>query len=368
MKFSADQTKFSEALKRVQSVIPGKDLKSLVLQNVLLVAEAGRLTLTTTDMYLTIVTSIDCIVTEPGATTLPVKILANIVSCAPEGVVEVDVDNETQNAKILAGRARYRLSGIQASVFPPLAQIEPQQTFTHEQALVKEMMRKTNFAVSQLEDSRRSTKGLLMRWKEGQFHMVATDGRCLSQVTKEVPLPPLEKQVDIIVPLKSAIEIQRNLATEGNVTIDVVERKYAAFTFGDVKIYTKLIDDVYPAYEAAIPRDLEYSIKVDRQAMLSSLNRVQAVVSGMVSVAIRFADNMMYMSINAGEIGNGSDEIPVKYDGEEINVMFDTKYLKSALDVLDDDEITFNIRNGSVPVIIRCSVPVIIVLMPLRIS
>lgn len=367
MKFSVDQLKFSEALKRVQGVVTGKDSNSLVLQNVLLSADGGRLTLTTTDLTLTIVTSVECITTEPGATTLPVKILSNIVSCAPEGIIDVDVEKQTELAKITAGRAKYRLSGIPASIFPALPKVENAKSYVLAQALVKEMMRKTNFAISQLEDGRRSTKGLLMRWRGSQLLFVATDGRCLSQVAKELQGPP-PGDADVIVPLKSAVEIQKNIGSEGDVKIELVERSFASFEFGDVKVYTKLIDDVYPAYEAAIPRDLEHSITVERQAMLNSLNRVQAVVSGMVSVAIRFADNMMDMSINAGEVGNGSDEIPVKYDGEEINVMFDTKYLKNALDALDDDEITFNIRNGSVPVIIRCSVPVIIVLMPLRVS
>ena len=89
MKFSIVRSKFIEALKPVQSIVAGKGSLP-ILQNVMIEARGGELKLTTTDLDISIVSTVECEVSVEGASTLPVKLLFNLIGKAPEGIVEVD--------------------------------------------------------------------------------------------------------------------------------------------------------------------------------------------------------------------------------------------------------------------------------------
>ena len=118
MKFTIARSRFLDGLKSVQNVVAGKGSLP-VLQNVLLEAEGTTLTMTTTDLDISIRCTVDCEVQEPGATTLPVKLLFSSISKAAEGLVEISVD-ENENATIVAGSAKFRLAGLAEREFPRL--------------------------------------------------------------------------------------------------------------------------------------------------------------------------------------------------------------------------------------------------------
>lgn len=364
MKFNITKTKFLEALKAVQNIIGSKNT-SAVIQNVLIKADGGKLLLTTTDIDISIKNEIDCEVVEPGETTVPVKLLFNMIAKAVEGVIEATVD-ENDIMRIKAGYANFKISGIPAREFPKLPEDESSASYVIGQQALREMLRKTSYASSQ-DDTRRTLKGVLLRFRNSKLTMVATDGRRLALVEKEIEFPAANEK-DMILPPKTVQELQRSLDGEDDVTISL-RQSQACFKFKSMTIYTKLIDDVYPNYEQVIPAESQNKIEIDRKMLLDALDRVSIMTSDDThSTKLTFDNNCLTISAAAGEIGEATDQVDIKYIGEKIEIVFNPDYVIEMLKSIDDDEITVFLNGGTTPALFKCSIPFLYVIMPLRIS
>lgn len=364
MKFKILRSKFIEGLKAVQNIVVGKGSLPII-QNVLIEASEGRIVLTTTDLDLSIKSIVGCDVIEEGKTTLPVKLLFNSMVKAPEGEVVVSVD-ENEMALIKAGSSMLKLNGKQASEFPQFGEEDENATYVIPRQTLFEMLRKTAYAASQ-DDTRRTLKGVLMSFKDEKLTMVATDGRRLAMVEQEVEFPK-NAEKDIVLPAKAVQELQRSLAGEGNVTIRLQPFK-VCFDFGEIKVFSKVIDDTYPNYKQVIPSESKEKIAVDRQLLLNAIDRASVMTMDEAhSTRLTFSANMLTVSSAASEVGEAKDEVPIKYAGETIEIIFNPAYVMDPLKAIDDDEIFIHLNNGHTPAIIRCSIPFLYVLMPLRIN
>lgn len=364
MKFKIVRSKFIEGLKSVQGIVAGKGSLP-VLNNVRLEALGKELTLTTTDLDISIRTTVECEVEEQGVSTLPVKLLFNSISKAAEGIVEVDIDAK-ERASIVAGSAKFKLAGLPESEFPRLPEDEDTYAYTIPQATLKEMLRKVAYAASQ-DDTRRTLKGVLMSFKDEKLTMVATDGRRLALVENEIEFPK-DAERDIILPSKTVQELMRSLNGEEETSVKV-QKSQIAFKVGSVMIYSKLIDDQYPNYKQVIPAETIEKIAVDRQLLLDALDRASVMTMDEAhSTKLIFSEGKLTVTSAASDIGEAKDEVPIKYAGEKIEIIFNPSYVMDPLKAIDDDEVTINLNNGHSPAVIKCSVPFLYVLMPLRIN
>ncbi len=364
MKFKVIRSKFIEGLKSVQNIVAGKGSLP-ILQNVMIEAAGNSIKLTTTDLDISIKCEVECEVVSEGATTLPVKLLFTSMTKAAEGEIEIDVDPQ-ERASIKAGSARFKLQGMPSEEFPQLPEEGDAYAYTVPQATIREMLRKTSYAASQ-DDTRRMLKGVLMSFKDEKLTMVATDGRRLAMVENEIEFPKAAEK-DIVLPSKAVSELQRSLIGEGNATI-MVKKSQICFNLEKVLIYSKLMDDTYPNYRQVIPQKCEHHIAVDRQLLLDALDRASVMtMDESHSTKLIFEENTLTVTSAANDIGEAKDEVPIKYAGEKIETMFNPNYVMDPLKAIDDDEITIDINDGHTPAVIRCAVPFIYVLMPLRIN
>jgi len=237
MKFKVIRSKFIEGLKSVQNIVAGKGSLPII-QNVLIEASGSKITLMTTDLDISIKSTVECEVRKEGTTTLPVKLLFNSMLKAPEGEIEVEVD-EHEQAVVKAGSSRLKLNGKPASEFPKLNDEEESVVYSIPRQLLFEMLRKTSYAASQ-DDTRRTLKGVLISFKDEKVTMVATDGRRLALVEQEIEFQK-NAEKDIVLPAKAVQELQRSLNGEGNVEISVQNSKIC-FDFCGVKIFSKLVE------------------------------------------------------------------------------------------------------------------------------
>ena len=364
MKFTIQRSKFIEGLKNVQNIVAGKGSLP-VLQNVMIEAKNGVIKLTTTDLDISTKSEVECEVEEEGVTTLPVKLLFTSITKAAEGMIEVLVDGQ-ERVTIKAGSARFKLQGLPGSDFPKLPDDGESFAYTVPSATLREMFRKTAYAASQ-DDTRRTLKGVLMSFKDGKLTMVATDGRRLALVENEIEFPK-DSEKDIVLPSKAVTELQRSLAGEGDVFI-MVQKSQICFSFDSVKIFSKLMDDTYPNYQQVIPKECKEHIVVDRQLLLDALDRASVMTMDEAhSTKLIFEANMLTVMSAASEIGEAKDEVAIKYAGEKIEIMFNPNYVMDTLKAIDDDEVSIELRDGHSPAVIRCSIPFLYVLMPLRIN
>lgn len=364
MKFTILRNKFIEGLKGVQNIVGGK-LSLPILQNVKIEAVGKELTMTTTDLDISIKTTVECVVEEAGSTTLPVKLLFSSIQKMAEGPVVVEVDAH-EKATISAGSAKFRLSGMAESEFPRLPKDEEASIYSIEQATLREMLRKTSYAASQ-DDTRRSLKGVLMSFKDEKLTMVATDGRRLALVEKEMEFSKTAEK-DIVLPFKAVQELMRSLSGEGEITL-MIQKGQISFNLGSMMIYSKLMEEAYPNYRQVIPKETKEKITIDRQLLLSALDRASVMTMDEAhSTKLIFSAGKLTVTSAASDIGEAKDEVPIKYAGENIEIMFNPSYVMDPLKAIDDDEVTINLNDGHSPAVIKCSIPFLYVLMPLRIS
>lgn len=364
MKFKIVRSKFLEGLKSVQNIVAAKGSLP-ILQNVLMEADENRLVMTTTDLDISIRSSVECEIVESGATTLPVKLLFNSISKAAEGEIVVEVDDK-ERATITAGSAKFKLAGLPEADFPRLPKDEEAYAYEIPQATLREMFRKVSYAASQ-DDTRRTLKGVLMSFKDSKLTMVATDGRRLALVENEIEFPK-DVEKDIVLPSKAVQELQRSLNGEEIASV-MIQKTQVSFKLGNITVYSKLMDDVYPNYRQVIPKETVEKITIDRQLLLDALDRASVMTMDEAhSTKLIFSEGKLTVTSAASDIGEAKDEVAIKYAGEPIEIIFNPSYVMDPLKAIDDDEITINLNNGHSPAVIKCSIPFLYVLMPLRIS
>ena len=363
MRFKTTRSKFLEAIKSVQNIVTTKGSIEILL-NSKLEAKGNNLKLTTTDLDISIETSIECEVIEPGASTIPVKHLSNAISKAPEGEVDVSIDADDQ-ATISVGSARFKIKGKPVGLFPKMSSDDDSSEYRIGRQIFHEMLRKTAYAAAQ-DDTRKTLRGVLMSFKDSKLTMVATDGRRLALVEEEVEFPA-NCELDIVLPSKAVQELLRSVNGEGEAKI-VANHSKICVELGNTVIYSKLIDDVYPNYNQVIPRECSQEIIIDRKLLLDAIDRASIMtIDELNSTKLIFESNKLIVT-SAADIGEAQDVVPIKYSGDTIEILFNHGYVMDPLKAIDDDEIVFKINNGHSPAVITCSIPFIYVLMPLRVS
>jgi len=364
MKFSIVRSKFLDGLQRIQNVVSGKGTLQ-ILQNAMIQAEDNRLCMTTTDLDISERCYVECEIEEAGSTTLPIRRLTSIIRELDEGKIMIEV-NEDDVATVQAGSSYFKIIGMSVRDFPPVPATEGKFCYRVDQGVLREMLRKTSYAISQ-DETRRVLNGVLMAFKDNKLTMVATDGRRLALVEHEIEFPP-EAEAQLILPNKAVSELMRLLGNEGDLKV-YAQKNQAVFEIGTTMVSSKLIDGVYPNYRQVIPGACDERVVIEREALLSALRRVSVVTTDKSNaMRLTFSANQLTISINTPDVGEGRDTVPVKYAGKEISIIFNPEYVMDPLKNIDDDEVFLEMNDGHSPALFKCNVPFLYVLMPLRIS
>ncbi|MDF7823064.1 DNA polymerase III subunit beta [Pontiellaceae bacterium B12227] len=364
MKFSIEKDQILEALQKVQSIV-GQRTTLPILSNVLLEAGNGKLTLTTTDMEVSVRTSIEAEIDEDGATTLPARRFFSICRDLPSHQVDIGVSNEDV-ATIISGSYNCKLEGLSKEDFPPMPTFEESFSYTLKQGAFRDILQKTSYAAS-TDESRAILNGSLMAFRENKLTVVCTDGRRLALVEQEIDMPE-EAEVDIVVPTKTVSELIKTLDGEGDASIKTSATQ-VAFEFGNIFIISKLIDGTYPNYRQVIPSQCEERVAIDREMLASAVRRVSLMLDDQAaSVKVQITENRMELLTSSPEIGESREAVPVKYSGKDITIAFNPAFLMAPLKHLDSDEIFLELSDELSPGVIKTNVPFLYVIMPIRVS
>lgn len=364
MKFTVIRSKFLEGLMTVQNVVSSKGTLQ-ILSNALIHVENNQMSITTTDLDISMRCVIPCEVEKPGSTTLPIRRVVSIMKELNEGSVTVQVADDDE-AKFQSGSSFFRIIGLPTRDFPPIPATEGKFCYRIDQGVLKEMLRKTSYAAS-LDETRRVLNGVLMAFKANKLTMVATDGRRLALVDHEVEFPE-QAETEMILPTKAVNELMRVLMNEGEVKI-YAQKNQVVFEIGTTIMSSKLVDGVYPNYRQVIPGGCDERVTIEREELLRAVRRVSVMATDKSNaVRLTFSANQLTINITSQEVGEGRETIPVKYTGKEISIVFNPEYVMDPLKNMDDDEVYFELSDGHSPALLKCSVPFLYVLMPLRLN
>ena len=364
MKLTIEKSALLDALQKVQSIV-GQRSTLPILTNVLLTAEEGVISLTTTDMEMCVKTSVEADVSEEGVTTLPARRFFSICRELPPGQVEIEVDARDV-ATIRSGPSFFKLVGLPGDDFPPLPELDEKMVYSVDQVVFREMLHKVIYAAS-TDETRYILNGALLSFKDEKLTVVATDGRRLAMVEQEIEFSD-DAQADLVVPSKTISELIKTLSEEGILRIRVSATQIA-FDFDRMLVISKLIEGTYPNFQQVIPAQCEERVAIDRETMLLAIRRVALLTDDQTaSVKLNFGSNKLELITNNTEIGEARETIPVKYDGKELSIAFNPGFLMAPLRNLDSDEVFFELSDELSPGVIKTNVPFLYVLMPIRVS
>lgn len=367
MHIKISKTSLSEALNNVQAVVGSKTALQ-VLQNVKVEAKDGDVKFTCSDLDVTLVANAECEVLEEGSTTIPVKPFAAAVGKMIEGTIDIRV-NGSDCATISAGASVFKFNGLPSKEFPTIPSPDGENC-TIESTTIREMLRKTSFASSQ-DETRKSLQGVLFDFDKdsGLVKAVATDGRRLAML-KTSSNNESGFNGKYIIPRKAVDMLSKKLPKDGNAEL-ITAKGQLLIKAPRLIVITKLIDEAYPNYMQVVPKTECKVVTMNRAEFLGALDRISVFTSATDSpcVVLSFGDNKLVLNSGDTEFGSSHDEIPVKYDGEAIEMRFNPQYVRDALTAMDEEEIVMKINSSSTPAIIsKCETDdYTYVVMPLRV-
>ena len=367
MHIKISKASLSEALNNVQSVVGKASIP--VLNNVKVSAKDGKVEFTCSDLDITLLARSDCDVIEEGETTIPVKTLSSAVSKVVDCTIDINVNQTTDKATISAGNTVFKFVGLSAKEFPSAPSADGKGA-TVSSAAIREMLRKTSFAVCQ-DETRRILQSVMIDFDEefGNVKAVATDGRRLAVLEGNIEGAKGFKG-QYLLPRKAVDILLKKLPKDGDCTI-VTSKSQIFFKTDKIDFMMKLVDDVFPNYTQVIPKEDGTCITIDRVALIGAIDRISVFTSLMTEapcVALSFGDNKCALTSGDTEFGAANDEVSVKYDSENLTMRFNPQYIKDVLNVIDEDEIEFYITQPTKPAVIRKggSKDYTYVVMPLR--
>lgn len=363
MKFKAQKEVLLNGIQIVQSIITTK-IALPILSNMLIETQQDKLRLTATDLDVGISCVIPVEIQEGGAITLPGKRFAEIIRDLPSSDVMVSI-KKNNLAIIETDSCQFKLSGLSAEEFPKLPEFKDKEVIQLEQGNLKEMLGLTSFAVS-LDESRYILNGILFHFYKDNLILVSTDGKRLA-ISEERLKMGLDKEINIIIPIKTIHELNRNLKEEGQLFL-TLSHNQVLFDLGGVMIISRLIEGEFPDYKQVIPPISESKITLDREQFLLAIKRASLLATpDYQAVKLEVFKDKLVVSKSTPEIGESREEISAKYPGKEMVIGFNPTYLIDVLKNLSDEKIDFEITDSEKPGVIRCDGYTYIVL-PMRLS
>jgi len=389
MKISITKDPVLDALQQVQNVVSTRTTLP-ILSNVLLRASGDILELTTTDLDVGIRRRVCATVAKPGATSLPARRLFSIVRELPEGEIEIEVDDKN-NAAISCGSSFFRIVGLPAEEFPPLPKLEGGKSFKIEQQALRDMLRKTAYAISN-DETRYVLNGIYLGFKSEKLTVVATDGRRLALVEHDLEFPKAN-EAEAILPTKAVMELMHLLGDKGEVIVTLTENQMAfemqveaqeaapqgkkgekettkkGTEGSNVLLVSKLIEGTYPNYRQVIPTESKERVSLEREALLTALRRASLLCTEKSnSVKLQFSKNNLSIIAKSPDVGEAKESMAINYKGKEVAVAFNPDYLMDPLKNLDNDEVFIELTDELSPGVIKVNAPFLYVLMPMRMT
>ena len=385
MKLIVDRNELWRGIDTVLDAVPAKPALP-VLSNLLIEAEDNQLSLSATNLDLSIRTSVSATVQESGRTTVPARTFAEITREWPEAELTLEVKDEHlsisgQLGTVDESEGAYSLSGMPPDDFPTIPDslsglsVDCNAVESFDGQILSDMINKTAFAVSR-DETRPVLTGVLWRLGSQGMEMVATDGSRLTWCQRSVDLQEqfdAEEKTDIVVPPQALNQLVKLLGGSTELNKLTVTESQLLFDLGDTYLVTRLIEGPYVDYEPVIPRQNDKQLIISCEHLLPAVRRVSILSSSYThQVRLHLDKGILRLSAASQEIGGEAREsIPAQYDEEEMEIGYNANYLIEILRKLGTQDVILQLNNSVTATLIRPAVPAegedyFCLLMPIR--
>lgn len=348
MKFSCNQDTFAKYLNVLSRVVNGKPGLP-ILNNILFDVSKNKVSMTATDLEISLNCWIGAEVSQNGKTTIPAKQLAEFVNSVPAEKIDVVFEENVVNIETKNNSAQFNT--IAPEDYPAVPTLK-----SSEKPLLRLKKKDLLLAVSRVvfsaahDDIKPVLTGVLIEISKDSISFVATDGLRLSKQLLKLS-SDIEKDLELLVPVKALEELSKvvgDFSEEKEEYIDIFyikEKNQVLFRYNDIDLVSRVIDGKFPEYKQIIPTGYQTSFEFKRTEFVNSLkvaNIIARSASGnKIKMEIDAKGNKVSLSAVQAEIGANKSDFDVKASGENLDIGFSGKYLSDVLSNVGEEELVF---------------------------
>jgi DNA polymerase-3 subunit beta len=377
VKFEIQQEDLQKALDVIANVVPAKTTLP-ILTCVLMEVADGRLTLSATNLDISITTSTDKVeIKDTGKVAIPAVKFVPFVRSLRSGTVKIAQKGE--RITLVSSKSRLTENTMNVEEYPKLKVLAEKDGLDLEAAVLIDMINETSYSVSR-DETRPALMGILWEMRTDSLTLVATDAHRLARSTR-----PFDWTVpgdrDMIVDTAGLRHLPRIAAgardddeASGNVTIFMAENQLS-FRSGPTILHTRLLEGPFPDYNAVIPKDNDKDVTIDKADFAQAIRRVSITADRITSqIKLGVESGRMELSARGTEGSQSEDEISVSYEGDALEIGFNYNYLQDILKNIKSDSVVLSLRDSQSAALIKpvtedgTETGVLCLLMPLRLA
>jgi DNA polymerase-3 subunit beta len=361
MKITCKQQDLSRGLSAVSHAVSNRSTLP-ILSNILLATDQGRLKLSATNLEIGINCWVDAQIQEEGSTTIPAKLLTDLVSRLPQAPVDLALSDGSNTLNVKAQGSNANIKGMDASEFPLIPSAEGgEPPVLLDAVLLKEMIAEVAFAAAE-DDSRPVLTGVLVQVSDEKITFAAADAFRLAVRVASLPGDD-HPRGDILIPARTLIELARILPAEGPVEMIVTpNRSQVLFHTPQLDLVSRLIEGTFPNFRQIIPKEHSTRAVVETKLFAEAAKSAELFArdaSNITRVKINPGGNdglepgAVTVEATAEDLGDNTSVLNAAVDGPEMQIIFNVKYLSEVLAVIGSQEVALEANAPTKPGVIR---------------
>lgn len=343
MQFIVSSSSLSRQLNIISGVLNTNNTLP-ILDDFMFEINKNELTISASDLETTISTKIPVESKESGSIAIPARLLLDVLKTFPEQPLTFLIDEKNFGIEICSDYGKYKLTGHSSEEFPRIPAIESATSLEMASSILLRALNKTIFATGN-DELRPVMNGVLCELSPDNITFVATDAHKLARYRRTDASSKVA--TSFIIPKKPLNLLKNILPDEKDVQIKIEYNDSNVFfsfsTSGgdEIELICRLVDGKYPNYEAVIPKDNPNVLTIDRMAFLNSVNRVSIFANKTThQVRLKLSGSEILISAEDLDFANEANErLTCQYEGEDMEIGFNSKFLIEILSNLDTDEV-----------------------------
>ena len=350
MKIYCSRNDLNKAISNVSHSVPSRTTSS-ILEGIFVEVSDNKMKLTATDTNITITSVIEVQCSENCEFVVPAKLFYAIINKLNDDDMMIDFDPSSLKIRIICAGSNSEIICFSADEFPRVKLNEGENEILLSKDDVKKLIRKTSFSAS-TDDFNGILTGVLLEIKDSEMKMVAVDPYRIAVYKISVDNVG---DISVVIPAKLINEVAKIISDEGDdrMSFEIVSGK-VVMKFDNNKAVLNTFSGQYIDYQRILGKEGSINVRVKRDDLLKSTERASLLTSAQNNNLIKFnidSDLIVIRSLN--EEGNIEEKVEIINDGDPLNIGMNSKYLKDALSVIEDEEIIINFRDSISPCIIK---------------
>lgn len=339
MKFIISSAVLLKQLNALRGVVPNNPVIP-ILENFLFDITEDTLTITASDLQTSIIATMDIEAEGSTSVAVPAKMLIETLRNLPEQPVSIAIDEESFSVEVSSGNGHYKLAGENAEDYPRPTEVDGDDQIEVPSEVLSSAIAYTLFAVSS-DEMKPNMNGVFLEVNNESATFVATDSHRLVRYRRTDVSS--ENELSMILPSKALEQLKATLPDENQIVRLNFNESNAFFSFDNVNLICRLIDERFPDYENVIPKENDKKLTLASNALLSTLKRI-VIYANKATNQVRFSLSSDLLKVSAEDLdfsNEANESLSCDYDGEEFEIGFNAKFLIEMIANLHAEQIVF---------------------------